>query len=138
MLRDLGATSWAVAYHLRAVRTERGISLRGLSSLMKEVEYPMSHATLSEIERGDRRVTVDDLTALAAALGIAPIAFLLPVPRDGDADPNETARLTGTPEVPLRQLTDWVRGESPLKDEDDSYAVETFRRASLPRWLWKG
>lgn len=138
VIRDLGKTSWAVAYALRTVRSERHLSLRQLSVVMAESGHPMSHSTLSEIERGDRRVTVDDLTALSAALGIAPVTFLIPVQRDDpQPDPDVAVALTGTPEVSLRHLADWVRGDTPLDSTNDEHDIETFRRGALPRWLWK-
>lgn len=113
------------------------MSLRRLSAIMGEIGHPLSHATLSEIERGDRRVTVDDLTAFAVALEVSPVTFLMPVSRTDDVDADEPVRLTGTPEAPARQLADWVRGDAPLRDTEDPFEVERFRRDSLPHWLWR-
>jgi hypothetical protein len=121
------------------------MSLRTLAAYMLEKVGPeeaLSHATLSEIERGVRKISIDDLTVLAWTLGISPITFLMPVDRPDTPtaevafeEPVQPFALTGTPEAPLRALVDWVRGEAPL-DTDDPHRVEAFRRRSLPWWLW--
>ncbi len=54
------------------------MTLRDLSARLEELGRPLSHATISEIERGARRVDVDDLTTLAAALGVSPASLLMP------------------------------------------------------------
>lgn len=137
VLKGLGATSWAVAFAIRSERTRQKVSLRDLAKRLPE-DAKLSHATLSEIERGDRRVSVDDLTALAAALNVSPVTFLLPVdPAVPPPDPHAVdARLTGTPNVPLDVLVDWIRGDAPLDPDADAHTTETFRRGALPRWLW--
>jgi transcriptional regulator with XRE-family HTH domain len=74
---------------------------------MKEAGRSISPSALSKIENGDRRVDVDDLTALAYALGITPYELLSP-PGDGSAP-------TGVPDsyVP-EELTAWMRGTTAL------------------------
>ncbi|WP_407664030.1 helix-turn-helix domain-containing protein [Mycolicibacterium fallax] len=116
-------------------RRRRKISLRELSSRMPE-GLRLSHATLSEIERGDRRVTVDDLTVIACALGISPVTLLMPVHSPDIGDNRPVAELTGTPELPVRRLCDWVRGDAPPTETEDAHEIEAYRRQNLPRWLW--
>jgi transcriptional regulator with XRE-family HTH domain len=146
VLKNLGPTSWAAAYVLKAERTRQGMSLRTLAAYMVDKVGPedaLSHATLSEIERGVRKISVDDLTALAWTLGISPVSFLMPVDRPNTPtaevvfeEPVNLCALTGTPEAPVRAIVDWVRGEAPLTDTTDPHRVEAFRRRSLPWWLW--
>lgn len=52
---------------IRAVRKERGVSQRELARALG-----VSQSTLSRIERGERRVSVDRLVAIARALGVRP------------------------------------------------------------------
>lgn len=138
MLKGLGPTSHAVATALRAIRTEQKLSLRALAAQMAGTDGALSHATLSEIERGDRRVSVDDLSALAAALDVSPVTLLLPVDRNPEAvhDLGQLAALTGTPPAPLGRVVDWVRGDAPLDGAADSHEIQAFRRRALPPWLW--
>lgn len=56
---------------IRAVRKERGISQRDLARALG-----MAQSTLSRIERGERRVSVDRLIAIARALGVRPADML--------------------------------------------------------------
>ena len=56
---------------IRAARKGRGISQRDLARALG-----MSQSTLSRIERGERRVSVDRLIAIARALGVRPADML--------------------------------------------------------------
>lgn len=138
VLKNLGASSWSVAYVLKSERDRQRLSLRDLSARMSK-DVRLSHSTLSEIERGDRRVTVDDLTVLAVALGISPATFLMPVwdrTTGSHVDEEETIQLTGTPGTSVRRIVDWVRGDAPLNETADAHEIESFRRGALPKWLW--
>jgi len=57
-----------VAANVRRLRAEKGLSLEQLAMRVTEAGHPMSLKTLSKLERGDRKVDVDDLAHLAAAL----------------------------------------------------------------------
>lgn len=52
---------------VRAVRKARGVSQRDLARAVG-----VAQSTLSRIERGERRVSVDRLVAIARALGVRP------------------------------------------------------------------
>lgn len=67
---EIGPTGETVRANLKEVRKLRGLTLRDLSEKMP-ADRPMAHNTISEIERGARRVDVDDLMALAKALKIS-------------------------------------------------------------------
>ena len=56
-----------VTLKIRAARKERGISQRDLARALG-----MAQSTLSRIERGERRLGVDQLIAIARALGVSP------------------------------------------------------------------
>jgi transcriptional regulator with XRE-family HTH domain len=72
----IGPIGEAVRVNVAAMRKTRGVTLRDLSEKMTETGHPMAHNTINEIERGARRVDVDDLVALAAALDVSPIDLL--------------------------------------------------------------
>jgi transcriptional regulator with XRE-family HTH domain len=74
---EIGPTGETVRATVRDIRTNRRrLTLRDLSEKMTTVGWPMAHNTISEIERGARRVDVDDLMALAAALETSPLELL--------------------------------------------------------------
>jgi len=47
------------------------MTLRDLAARLTEAGHPMAHGTVSEVERGARRIDVDDLAAFATALGVS-------------------------------------------------------------------
>jgi transcriptional regulator with XRE-family HTH domain len=69
---ELGPTGRTVKAQIRRIRERNGWSLQDLSDRLTEVGRPIVASGLSKIERGDRRVDVDDLVALAAALDTIP------------------------------------------------------------------
>jgi Helix-turn-helix len=85
----------------------------------------MAHNTVSEIERGARRVDVDDLMALAAALNVSPATLLMP---DTTREEWETAvDATGLPEgATAQQLWEWLTGASSMHISADN-AAERFK-----------
>jgi len=72
------ATAETVSANVKRLRTEQNLGLRGLSKKLGEVGRPLGHSAVDQIERGTRRVDVDDLVALALALGVSPITLLTP------------------------------------------------------------
>lgn len=79
---------------LRQTRFERQMSVRDLAA-----RAGMSPSTLSRLERGRRRLTLDHVDRLAAALGVAPAALLSSAA--GRSDPAADGR-TWTPIGPER------------------------------------
>jgi transcriptional regulator with XRE-family HTH domain len=78
---ELGDTGRTVARQIRRIRERNGLSLQELSDRLTRLGRPILPSGLSKIERGDRRVDVDDLDMLAAALGTIPNDLLLdPLP----------------------------------------------------------
>jgi transcriptional regulator with XRE-family HTH domain len=74
-----GEASRRVRARVESLRRARGLTWRELSARLADVGYPMSIQTLSKISNGQRRVGVDDLVALAAALGVEPGDLVAPV-----------------------------------------------------------
>ena len=69
---ELGPTGRTVAARIRRIRERNGLNLQDLSDRLAPLGRPILPSGLSKIEQGNRRVDVDDLTALAAALGVIP------------------------------------------------------------------
>jgi transcriptional regulator with XRE-family HTH domain len=71
------------ARRLKAVRKAAGnVSQAELSRRLAEIGYNLSRSQIADLESEDperrRRVTVDDLLAIAAALGVAPLHLIVP------------------------------------------------------------
>ena len=65
-----------MAANLRRMRRERELTTAALSQRLAEIGHPIAATGITKIEMGDRRVDVDDLVALAAALDTTPNQLL--------------------------------------------------------------
>lgn len=101
----------AVAANVRRVRERRGLSTYDLSRMLGRAGRPIAPSALAKVERGERRVDVGDLVALAVVLGVSPSALLLPL----DDDPAHTIEVTGAGSLPADVAWDWMDGKRPLK-----------------------
>jgi transcriptional regulator with XRE-family HTH domain len=116
---DLGPIGVTVTHNVRHFREARRLSYAELSRQLADIGRDIPPLGLRRIESGERRVDVDDLVALALALGVSPLALLLPteasslVP-DGDSYSPE-------------RLWDWARGHQTLTGD-----ALTFMRDSNP------
>lgn len=107
----MGPSSGVVAGNLRKVRLNRGLTLQDVAERLTERGRTMTTSAVSKIERAERRVDVDDLTALAAVLGVTPTDLLMPVATDGPL-------LTGLPEgLTVEDVDAWLLGKAELTRE---------------------
>lgn len=126
-MADYGQTNAAVGANVARLRAQKRWSLREMADALPDGPGGLSHASIRELEHGLRRVTVDELTALAAALDVSPLTLLVP-PTEPDFG------LTGTGEPTPAVLLRWLQGRSPLQGTDDPFEVEAFQRRALPEW----
>jgi transcriptional regulator with XRE-family HTH domain len=107
--KEAGPSSVRVAANLRHIRQQRGLSYAELARRLVALGHPILDTGLMKIEKGERRVDVDDLVALALALGITPNRLIMP-----DVDlPGITTEYMLTPAVKGRpvELWQWAQGE---------------------------
>lgn len=123
-------TGRAVAANVRRIRDEvRGWSTYELSRKMGKIGRPIAPSALSKVERGERRVDVGDLMALALALRVNPNALLLPAVAEGGIE------LTGAAgELPAGEVWEWAEGNRPLDmpARDDGTAHNIFQTDARP------
>lgn len=98
----------------------------------------MSISGIQDIEAGRRTISVDQLTALADALHVSPLALLMPYSVTGDA---ERVELTGVDSGLGLDVWNWLRADYPLHyeprgDAASEHEAEVFRRRSTPPWAW--
>lgn len=128
---ELSASGRAVAANVKRLRAARGMSLRALSEALGKVGRSLSQDAINKIENGSeegttkqiRRVDVDDLVALAIALGVSPATLLLP------QDARGTAEVTGAGEVEATLAWRWMWCQEPIllpdgEEEADRAQVE--------------
>ena len=112
--------------NVERIRAERGLSMRRLSALLEEAGRPVPPLGLSRIAKGERRVDVDELVALAEVLGVTPDVLLAPPGEATDPLPEHAATAAA------RQLA--ARIEDLLEVAGDPEAGE-FARGSVGRAL---
>jgi transcriptional regulator with XRE-family HTH domain len=99
---------------VRRIREDQRLTYVELSGRLTDVGRPIPVLGLRRIERGERRVDVDDLLALATALRVAPIDLLVPaVLADGEAYDVGPGMTTTA-----GRARDWLCGTGFLKDPD--------------------
>ena len=108
--KEAGPAARLIAANLRRVRQERGLGYAELARRLRAIGHPVADTALLKTEKGDRKATVDDLVALAVALGTTPNRLLLP---GLDDDPLEGEPAPWGKETPL-SLWAWATGELPL------------------------
>lgn len=151
---ELGPTARTVAENVRRFRTSlRGWTMGELSERMAATARPMTRNQLSAIETLIRRIDVDDLIALAAALEVSPASLLMPhVEPENTPDPSDPSLAaemsfptSAEPEpdaVTAGQYWLWLTADSPLDapmlmNERDEFAIESWRRDQVPQWTYR-
>lgn len=74
----LGVTGEAVRANILRLRKAQRLTTISLSSRLAELGRPIAANGITKIEKGTRRVDVDDLAALASVLGVRPEQLLMP------------------------------------------------------------
>jgi transcriptional regulator with XRE-family HTH domain len=128
------ATAKAVSANVNRLRKEQNLGLRGLANKLGEVGRPLGHSAVDQIEKGTRRVDVDDLMALAAALGVSPATLLMPgMPC---ADNPEKVETTGvTQGVVPAELWNWLKA-APWPPPWIPLSQPVYEGNALPAWEW--
>src|SRR5690606_35977869 len=127
---EYGPTAQTASANLRRWRETRGMTYTELSNRLNTVAgWDISPVGVRRIENRERRITVDDLTALAAALDVAPIALLMPHSANQSDECQSTGR-RGT----AGQVYRWLRGDALPGDTDDPRKQFMFMIDSRPPW----
>jgi transcriptional regulator with XRE-family HTH domain len=128
----LGPVGGYVIQNLTEIRAARRLTYKQLSDRLEQLGRPIPTLGLSRIEKGNRRVDVDDLVALAVALGVNPSALLLP--RDGQAE--SEIELTLAQRVAAGVAWKWADGRIPLPRLSEITPAEQadFEKYARPPW----
>lgn len=112
--------SQCLAESVRRLRSEQHIAQTELAERLAAVGCRIGRVGIQRIERGERKVDVDELVALGRAFNVPPVALLFPVGRaDGiELRPGETVD-------PWRALR-WFCGRGTLGGEPQSAEAATL------------
>ena len=106
---------------IRRLRAERGWTQTLLAGRLAQAGYRLGQTDLSRIESGRRRLSVDELVAISAALNVSPARVL-----DGSRlEPQPAVTVTNAVTVPLSRFRSWIRGTMPLPAPPDWRKVST-------------
>jgi transcriptional regulator with XRE-family HTH domain len=100
---------------VRRFRHDRGLDLHELEARLAEEGHPIKLGQLSKLERGERRVDVDDLVALAVVLNVTPNQLLMPDPPPEGED--QVVTLTPHRAVGWHRAWQWMCGDHWLADD---------------------
>lgn len=110
---ELGITAVYVADAIRTYRQNQNLTYAELEQRLTDSGHRIPALGLRRIESQARRVDVDDLMALSAALNVSPMRLLLHTPSELSGIPHQVA--TGLSEdVPWNEAAAWVRDETGL------------------------
>lgn len=111
---DLGPTGEQVRKNVARLRA--GWQYKELSEALGRVGHPIAPLGLRRIEAGERRVSVDDLVALAVVFEVSPLTLLLPEDGHGSLASGLTGVRDGAEAkmVPHNVQWLWGLGEEPL------------------------
>lgn len=125
-----GAVAETAAKQVRAVRKERRMSQVELADRVSKLGVKLDQVMIARIESLGRKVCIEELVALSAALDVSPIQLLLP----STADADELVAISPKRTLPAGDAWDWMRAVRPLPpDPGDRPSA-----ASLPTWLANG
>jgi transcriptional regulator with XRE-family HTH domain len=96
-----------VGANIRRLREGRGWSLRELATKLAEAGYPLGAPALSEMERGRRRIDVEDVAALAGVYRAWP-SDLVKSDRERQRDEERAGMV---PMDLIRQIEEQVKAE---------------------------
>lgn len=103
---DLGAAGYVLMYRLRFHQRRSGKTFGALSAAMDDLGRPLSAQRIGQVLNGKRRLSTDELTALATTLGVPASSLVLDTASpSGSALAAEVKELTDEAlDADLRQL----------------------------------
>ncbi|WJV47643.1 helix-turn-helix domain-containing protein [Streptomyces flavofungini] len=102
----LGPAGETLMHNIKRIREGQRLTFVELSERLAETRRPIPVLGLRRIERGERRVDVDDLFALAHVLGVSPVDLLIPLDLADDEPYNVTPKVSTT----AGMARDWIGG----------------------------
>lgn len=116
---DLGPTGAYTATRIGEVRAHRGLTYQALADRLRDMHWPIPELGLRRIEAQARKVTVDDVMALAVALDVSPLELMIPTPTTSLPTPTGVAS-----DVTLDEAWAWAKQELTL---DRDHRVSHWR-----------
>lgn len=110
----LGPAGETLRENVKRIREGQRLTYVELSERLAAIGRSIPVLGLRRIERGERRVDVDDLLALAYALGVPPVDLLVP----GSLNTVESYGITPEVNAQVGPARAWIRGDAYLPQVD--------------------
>ncbi len=124
----LGSSGRTVAENVERLRNKQNLTFAALAKRLEEIGRPIPTLGLRKIVAQTRRVDVDDLAALAAALGVSPATLLMPDVAAG----RDAVVVTGHPgPVSAGRAWSWFAHARPISKE---ISLMDFIVNAWPSW----
>jgi transcriptional regulator with XRE-family HTH domain len=124
--------SRVVGRQIKRVREELRLSQDELSERLSKQGVALQQPAIARLESGERLITVDDLLAIAAVLGVSPL-FLL-----SGSYTDEMVPVTPRAEHVPRDMRYWMRGEFPLSQDEQETFFELVPDEERLARQWRG
>ncbi len=122
-----------VAGNVRRWRAGRGLDQQALADRLGKLGWTVDRTTVVRIEKGTRKVTVDDLGLLAVALNVPLPLLILPA---HEARPVALTSAGKTSALHPWMLWEWMLGNEPLPGRHAGSDGE-WRSGALPLWVYE-
>jgi len=103
---------------VKAARELARLSQGDVVKRLKALDVRIGQATIARLETGTRRTSVDDLLAIAAAIGVSPLHLL------AASFTHDTVKVTPKLEAGPQRMRQWLKGEMPLWGTDEERFFE--------------
>lgn len=107
----LGPVGETLMQNIKRIREGQRLTYVELADRLATIGRPIPVLGLRRIERGERRVDVDDLVALAVVLAASPVDLMVP----GDVDDDEPYGVTPEVSTTAAVAREWIAGTDFLK-----------------------
>lgn len=125
---ESGPAASQVARNIQRVRKARQLKQSDVSERLAAAGRPTLPTVVSKIERGERRIDVDDLVAFGRALGVPPVLLLYPLGEEQDVE-----ALAGHT-VSTWEAFRWFVGEAPFPGDLGTPHGEVDETTGLAEW----
>ncbi|MFE8013644.1 helix-turn-helix domain-containing protein [Streptomyces antibioticus] len=131
---ESGPAAAQVARNIQRVRKARQLKQSDVSERLAAAGRPTLPTVVSKIERGERRIDVDDLVAFGRALDVPPVLLLFPLGEESDVE------VLAGQSVPTWDAFRWFVGEAPFPGDLGTPHGEIDETTGLAEWYeptWK-
>lgn len=134
-----------MARNITILRATLQMTATELAELATANGRPLTRQAVSEIENLGRRCDIDDLMALAQALGVSPATLLMPRTDFADDEVSFTGGAERIRRLPAQRVWNWLSAQQPLDppvpsgsaSEDDKWIdamLHSMLARTVPAW----